>query len=84
LVPSKTEWCGSSRSCSVDLIVVDWMMLHVARVKEVHYGGRRGECYCRSYRRFAGAIISFAGAIISGSILSAHCGWGGESERVPK
>jgi hypothetical protein len=64
LVPSETEWCGSSRSCSVDLIVVDWMMLHVARVKEVHYGGRRGECYCRSYRRFAGAIIS-------GSILSA-------------
>ena len=49
-------------------------MLHVARVKEVHYGGMQGECYCRSYCRFAGAIIS-------GSILSAHCGGGGE--RVP-
>jgi hypothetical protein len=72
LVSSETEWCGSSQSCSVDLIVVDWMMLHVARVKEVHYGGRRGECYCRSYHCFAGAIIS-------GSILSAHCGGGGVS-----
>ena len=53
------------------------MMLHVARVKEVHYGGRRGECYFRSYRRFAGAIIS-------ASILSSHCGGGGGGERVPK
>ena len=45
------------------------MMLHVARVKEVHYGGRRGECYCRSYRRFAGAIIS--GSILSALVVEA-------------
>jgi hypothetical protein len=48
------------------------MMLHVARVKEVHYGGRQGECYCRSYRRFAGAIIS--GSILSAPAVEAERG----------